>query len=143
MLTQTEADSLIVMRKSLATPGTIVMPPGIDGTHDLIGADPRERFLLDIWRGALRLSKLKFQTRARAIVVLIRVDIGGAPHTNPDGQSIGGTHIHRYREGYEDRWAEVLEPTEFSDPSDIAQAFGDFCRICNIAPVPSFQRGLV
>ena len=143
MLTQTEADSLIAMEKRFANPRTITMPAGIDETHDLLGKDLRERFLLDLWRGTLRLSKLKFQTRGRKIFVLLRVDIDGAPHTNPDGQKVGGTHIHRYREGYEDKWAETLDPAEFSNTSSIEQAYRDFCRICSIVEIPMFQPELL
>lgn len=143
MLTQTEADALIAMRKRFETPRTITMPPGLDETHSLIGDDPRERFHLDLWRGTLRLSKLKFQTRGRQIIVLLRVDIGGAPHTNPDGQHIGGTHVHHYREGFEDRWAEPLDPADFTNVSDIDQVYHDFCRVCSIVEIPPFQRELI
>jgi len=139
VLTQTEADGLIAMNKRFENPRTITMPPGADESYDLVGDDPRERFLLDLWRGTLRLSKLKFQTRGRKIIVLVRVDINGSPHTNPDGQRVEGTHIHRYRAGYDDKWAVPLDPTEFSDTSSIEQAYRDFCRVCNIIEIPTFQ----
>jgi hypothetical protein len=48
MLTQTEADVLIAMRKRFEVSRTISMPPGVDESHPLIGEDPRERFLLDV-----------------------------------------------------------------------------------------------
>ena len=103
MLTQTEADTLIAMRKSFLNPGTISLPRGTDQTHDLIGEDKREGFLLDLWRGTIRLSKFRYQTRGRKVIVLVRLDIDSAPHTNPDGTQIGRSHLHLYREGYEDR----------------------------------------
>lgn len=131
------------MTKRFERPQTVAMPPGADKTYELVGEDPRERFLLDLWRGTLRLSKLKLQTRGRKIVVLVRVDIDGAPHTNPNGELIGGTHIHRYREGYEDKWAEPLDTAEFSDTSNIEQAYRDFARVCNIVEVPTFQPELL
>jgi len=65
-------------------------------TLDLIGNDNRERFLLDLWRGIFKLSKVKYQTRGRQIIVLARLDINGAPHTNPDGGKVTGTHLHIY-----------------------------------------------
>ena len=37
--------------------------PGSDLTLDLIGNGNRERFLLDLWRGTFKLSKIKYQTR--------------------------------------------------------------------------------
>lgn len=143
MLTQTEADTLIAMRKTFINPVTISLPPGADESHELIGEDPRERFLLDLWRGTFQVSKLKYQTRARKVIVLVRLDINGAPHTNPDGTKLGGTHIHIYREGYEDKWAYPIEPEGFRDTSDIQQTFRDFCRYCNIEDPPPFQRGLL
>ena len=143
MLTQTEADALIAMEKTFEHGGTIRIPAGTDQTHELIGTDERERFLLDIWRGTLRISKVRYQTRGRKVVVLVRLDIDGAPHTNPDGARIEGTHLHIYHEGFEDKWAYAIDPTEFSDVSDIYHAFGDFCRYCNIRSIPSLQRGLL
>jgi hypothetical protein len=109
MLTQAEADALIAMQKRFITPRPISLPPGVDETHELIGEDKRERFLLDLWRGTMRLSKYKMQTRGRIIVVLVRLDINGAPHTNPDGQILDGTHLHIYREGFDHRWASPID----------------------------------
>lgn len=143
MLTQTEADGLIAMRKSFTSPRTISLLPGADETHELVGDDKSERFLLDLWRGTLRLSKLKFQTRGRKVIVLVRLDIDGAPHPNPDGQKLGGTHLHRYREGYEDKWAAALDHSEFGTPADIRRTFQDFCRYCSIEGNPPFQEALV
>jgi hypothetical protein len=140
MLTQAEADALIAMAKTFADSGAIAIPPGVDDTRDLIGADPKERFLLDIWRSTFRLSKLRLQTRGRRIVVLVRLDIDGAPHTNPDGMRLPGTHIHFYRDGYEDKWAQPVDPVRFRDPSDIRLAFEDFCGVCNITGVPQFHQ---
>jgi hypothetical protein len=138
MLSQTEADALIKVRKLFVTAATVSLPPGADETHALISVDNQERFLLDLWRGTIRLSKLKFQNRARKIVVLVRLDIDGSPHANPDGTKLGGTHIHLYREGYEDRWAYPLDSSEFPNTSDIRTSLDDFCGYCNIQP-PSFQ----
>jgi hypothetical protein len=143
MLTQAEADALIAMRKSFASPMMISLPPGADQTHELIGTDERERFLLDLWRGTIHFPKLKFQTRARRIIVLVRLDIDGAPHTNPDGARLGGTHLHLYREGYEDKWAYPLNTNEFSDPGNIRQTLEDFCNFCHIEEVPPFQESLL
>lgn len=70
MLTQTEADTVIAMEKTFVNPVTISMPPGADQTHELVGDDNREQFLLDLWRGTLRLSKIKYQTRGRKVIFL-------------------------------------------------------------------------
>lgn len=142
MLTQIEADAMIAMRKRFLNSRPIAMSPGTDDTYELIGDDPRERFLLDVWRGMLRLSKYRLQTRARKVIVLVRLDVDGAPHTNPDGHKIGGTHLHLYREGFEDKWAYQVDPREFRNPSDAWTAFKDFCRFCRIEGLPPFQEVL-
>ena len=120
------------MVKAFIKPVVISIPPSIDNSYDLIGDDKREKFLLDIWRGTYRLSKVRYQTRARGVIVLVRLDIDGSPHTNPDGTKLNGTHIHLYREGYEAKWAFPLDPDEFRNPKDILQSFEDFCKYCNI-----------
>ena len=143
MLTQSEADALIVMRKVFQHAITISLPPGADQTHELVGDDNRERFGLDLWRSTFRLTKVKHQTRGRNVIVLVRLDVDGSPHTNPDAAVLRGTHIHLYREGYEAKWAYPVDPAEFTDVSDIQQTFVEFCRYCNIVNVPPFQGGLV
>jgi hypothetical protein len=130
------------MEKRFVRQTTISLPPSADDTHELVGEDKRERFLLDLWRGTLRLSKLKFQTRVRKIIVLARLDINGSAHTNPDGAKMGGTHLHLYREGFEDKWAYPLDLREFPDTTNILQTLQDFCRRCRIVNIPPFQGGL-
>ena len=143
ILTQAEADTLIAMTKVFTDRAAISIPPGIDETRELIGVRQSERFLLDIWRGTLRLSKYRYQTRGWQVIVLVRLCIDGAPHTNPDGIRLTGSHLHRYREGYDDKWAEPLDPTKFANTQDIWKTFEDFCDYCNVQGIPSFQTGFV
>jgi hypothetical protein len=143
MLTQAEADGLLAMRKTFIQLRVISLAPGSDETHDLVGGDGKEQFLLDLARGSIRLSKLKFQTRAKKIVVLARLDVDGAPHTNPDGTPLGRTHIHLYREGYEDRWAFPVRSDAFSDLADPGKVLDDFLRYCNVDGRPSLQGSLL
>jgi len=77
------------------------------------------------------------------VIVLARLDIDGAPHTNPDGQRVGRTHLHLYRDGSEDKWAFPLDPSQFIDPTNMRQAFDDFCRFCNIRDTLQFQETLL
>jgi hypothetical protein len=140
VLMQAEADALIAMAKAFADTGPVAIPPGVDDTRELIGTNPKQRFLLDIWRSTFRLSKLRSQTRGRQIVVLVRLDIDGAPHTNPDGMRLSGTHLHLYREGYDDKWAQPVESDRFRNLQDIPLAFEDFCTFCNITGAHRFSR---
>ncbi len=140
MLTQAEADRFIQMTKRFVrAPAAISIPPGLDESHELAAVDDRERFLLDIWRGTLRLTKLKLQNRMRTVVVLVRLDVDGAPHTNPDGQRLSGTHLHLFREGYDDKWAFPVDPKIFTLLSDPGTTFQEFCALCKIESPPPVQ----
>lgn len=143
MLTQSEADHLIGLDKRFVDLSLLSFMAGVKQIRQLVASEGKERFLMDLWRGTLRLTKANLQTRARTAVILVRLDIDGAPHTNPDGEVIGGTHLHLYREGFEDKWASPLDPARFSDPNSLAQCFEDFCSYCSISSRPSFQASLV
>jgi hypothetical protein len=140
MLTQAEADRFMQMAKRFVRPpSSISLPVGVDETYDLAAVDDREKFLLDVWRGTLRLTKLKFQNRVRTVAVLVRLDIDGAPHTNPDGQRLSGTHMHLFKEGYDDRWAYPVDPRSFTLLSDPSTTFLEFCAFCKIESPPPVQ----
>jgi len=140
MLTQAEAERFMGMAKYFVRPpASISIPPGIDETYEIAAVHDRERFLLDIWRGTLRLTKLRFQNRVRIVDVLVRLDVDGAPHTNPDGQHLSGTHLHLFREGYDDRWAYPVDSKIFTLLSDPATTFQEFCAFCKIESPPPVQ----
>ncbi len=141
-LTQSEAHALIEMEKHrignerypYPTSGSLVVP--------LQSLDKREHFLLDIRRGRIDLLKGKYQTRARQVVVLVRLDFGGAPHRNPDDQEIGNPHLHIYREGYGDKWAVAVPIEHFPNTSDLWRTLEDFMRYCRVTEPPYIERGL-
>ncbi len=143
-MTQAEADQFMLMVKHFVRPpASITIPPGVDDTSVLSSADDRESFLLDVWRGTIRLTKLRFQNRVRITVVLARLDVDGAPHTNPDGQKMSGTHLHLFREGYDDRWAFPIDPHAFTLLSDPGTTLKEFCTFCNIESPPPVQGVIV
>lgn len=142
-LTQSEADSLIAMAKTRLNDDEWDYP-GMGGSISipLTSLDKRENFSLDVSRGRIDLSKGKYQHRARQIVILVRLDFGGPPHRNPDGEEIVCPHLHIYREGHGDKWAVGIPAKSFSNPSDLWQTFEEFMRFCNIVEPPIFKRGL-
>jgi hypothetical protein len=139
---QSEADALLTMAKLFVGTASVSLVPGVDESHEVVSTDEKEQFLLDIWRGTIRISKLKKQTRARKVTVLARLDVDGSPHTNPDGTTFGGTHLHLYKEGFEDRWAYPV-PSSFSNLTNVNQVFVDFCAYCNIQQLPATQVALI
>lgn len=74
---------------------------------------------------------------------MVRLDVDGAPHTNPDGQRLTGTHIHLFKEGYDDKWAYPVDPIRFKLLTDPGAVFQDFCTFCNIESPPPIQGVIV
>lgn len=114
-ISQTEADALIEMEKHCPE-DKIWLFPSAGGrlSVPLISTDKRENFVLDIARATIRLTKATYQNRARQAIVLMRLDIDGPPHHNPEdvppgdryvvfapyaGQTVPCPHLHLYVEG--------------------------------------------
>lgn len=93
-------------------------------------------------RGKIKLTKCTYQERYAIIEILLRLDIGGPPHENPDGAEVPSPHLHVYREGYGDKWA-VPTPPEFGNTGDLAGTLQDFMQYCRIQEIPAIQRGVV
>jgi len=142
-LTQAEAEALIAMEKHRLDDARWDYP-GLGGSLNipLVSIDKREDFLLDVSRGKIDLLKGTYQNRSRQIVVLVRLDFGGHPHRNPDDEEIPSPHLHIYREGYGDKWAEPVPADRFPNMSDLWRTLEDFMRFCNITEPPFIERGL-
>lgn len=119
-LSQSEADALIAMEK-VKVDNQNWDYPGLGGriSIPLVSKNKRENFILDISRGKIDLLKGTYQNRAHQVVILIRLDFGGQPHRNPDGEEILSPHLHVYREGYGDKWAVAVPSNNFSDMSNL------------------------
>lgn len=94
----------------------------------------RKEFVLDIWKGKIAL-KTKYQTRVDKTIVLVRLDLNGPPHRNPDGKEVEGTHVHVYKEGYGDKWAYPIEIQSFPNINNVWETLNDFMKYCNIHDV--------
>ncbi len=142
-LTQAEADALLAVPKIKVNDDQWEYP-GLGGklAVPLTSTDKREKFFLDLSRGRIDLLKGTYQNRGRHVVVLARLDFGGPPHRNPDGEEIASPHLHTYREGFGDKWAYPLPIEAFPSITDLWQSFFDFMRYCNITAPPNIQRGL-
>ncbi len=97
--------------------------------------------MLDISAHEIKLTKIKFQNRVYQNIILVRLDLDGGPHRNPDVEDVVCPHIHIYKEGYGDKWAYPL-PSNFTDPSNIFKTLDEFMNYCNIKQKPVFQQGV-
>ncbi|HXU45655.1 MAG TPA: hypothetical protein VN783_09020 [Thermoanaerobaculia bacterium] len=141
-LPQAEADNLIAMEKHRQDERAWNAPgPGKKVSIPLVSADRRENFLFDLRKGRLRLSQATYQTRARLVICLIRLDLDGPGHRNPDGEEIDCPHLHLYREGYGDKWAQPI-PDNFRDPTDFWVTLEDFFSYSGVTQAPFVRREL-
>ena len=107
--------------------------------------DGRESFLLDVYKGRIRLTKCTYQERYRDMCILVRLDVDGSPHPNPEvasvpmpylepynGQEIQCPHLHIYIEGFNDKWAIPAPIKEFPRTNSLCDTLDDFFCYCNI-----------
>ena len=155
MLTQTEANELIEMKKICKSEESYSFPQGGKSLKiPLLSEDGQERFLMDVSRGRMKILKCTYQERYEETIILLRLDINGPPHTNPyanpppldelmpfNGKRIQEPHLHRYVEGYSDRWAIPVPSDRFPDLSDLFATFDNFFDFCNVRKKPKITFG--
>lgn len=144
MLSQAEADRLMEMLKRFVDRATINFPlSGQSSKWEVKSDDGRESFLIDAQRkGKIKLSKCTFQERYHVIEIMLRLDIDGPPHDNPDGTEVPCPHLHIYREGFADQWAFPLPAGAFTDTSDLVKTLREFLEFCKVQNIPAIQGGL-
>ena len=142
-LTQAEADRLLALEKHRVD-DQVWSPPhrGARITVPLTSVDGHESFLLDFRRARINILKSTYQTRGRQVFVLARLDVGGAPHRNPDDEVIECPHLHLYRDGFHDKWAIPVPADRFSNLDDAMQTLLDFMDYCNVTQRPLLQSAL-
>jgi hypothetical protein len=142
-LTQLEADGLIAMEKHRTDDKEWRFPgPGQRLSIPLTSADKRENFMLDITRSQLKLTKATYQNRARQVVILMRLDVDGPPHRNPDDEEVPCPHLHIYREGFGDKWAIPAPAARYASTHDLFSTLDAFMQHCNITQTPTINRVL-
>lgn len=143
LLLQSDAEKLIAMPKRSVDGNPHVFPaPGEKMRISLTSVDRTEDFQLDVRRSRIDLAQITYQARARQVVVLVRLDVDGPPHRNPDGEIIPCPHLHIYQEGYGDKWAHPIPEDRFSNVANPYQTLTDFMVHCNVVELPIIQGGL-
>ena len=142
-ITQDEADALIEMEKRFVEDKDWTFPvAGERIAHALTSLDKRENFTLDVTRAQIKLTKATYQNRARQVIVLMRLDLDGPPHRNPDGTEIPCPHVHTYREGFGDKWAIAAPVDLYPNTLDLFSTCEAFMYQCNITGPSKMQKGL-
>ncbi|MCM3196279.1 DUF6978 family protein [Priestia megaterium] len=133
MLTQEEAEIFINSLKTLLGNPDIKFPEA--GKKLILECKDgnNNKYAIDVTRGRIKPSKGTYQTRHNKATILLRVDIDGPPHVNPNGDEIPCPHIHIYREGFDDKWAYPLGDKIRTDSTDLIQVLLDFLAYNNIS----------
>ena len=88
-------------------------------------------------------TKCTYQERYAVVEVLVRLDLDGPPHENPDGAVLPCPHLHLYKEGFADKWAYPLPAGAFADTTNLTKTFLDFLKYCNVQNIPVTVPGLI
>ncbi len=133
-MTKEKAQELINVMKRILTTGIYYLPPA--GTMNKIPLQsvlsPKDRFLVYVNR------KSKIVQNKYTLLLhfpeenLIRIDVNGTVHVNPDGTQIPCPHIHMRTkdQGQWDQWAFEL-PAIFGDTEDCTVTLRDFLHYCH------------
>jgi len=97
---------------------------------------------LDIARGSINIKQVKYQNRARKTICLVRLELEGPPHINPDGEEVPCPHIHLYREGAGLKWAYTIDKNLFTNVENLDTTLNDFYEYCNITRKPIVELDL-
>lgn len=139
VLDQIEADLLLEHKKYFVDNSIIKLEKNNKNITRIIKSiDNKEDFILDISKGRINLSRVKYQSRHKlSNTILLRIDTSsGARHINPDGQFIECPHIHIYKEGYGSKWAYPLDPNIFTNPNDTILLLKEFLMYFNVLETP-------
>ena len=138
-LPQGEADFLVQIPKiPVDAHDVLAFRPGMNGEIDLKDTTAVELFRVIVERSRFNSRHAKYELLARRSIVLLRYEIEGPRHRNPDGGLVQCPHLHSYREGYDDAWAKAIVG-EFGDPDDLLESLHHFLRYCNVVQVPQVR----
>lgn len=143
MLSQAAADNLARIAKQITSAKVLFVPASGDHAAWEASTADREEFHLHMRRGRKVTTQVTLQERYETNEILLRLDMDGPTHANPDGTLVPTPHLHIYQEGYDDKWA-------YSIPSDLDISKGDpvqilinFLRYCGVMPIPPMQGGVL
>lgn len=144
-LDQELIDYLILLDKFFEDEQIKPATRGESKSFALNSSDGRCFFSLDMNRSGQIEYKSSLQTRYLSTNDwIIRLDINGPGHTNPDGSITERTHIHILKEidgnllniGYN---IDEIHDLLIKNTKNLNEIFEEFCKFCNIHITSSFQ----
>ncbi len=142
-MTQAEAQGLIQVLKKILQHGKLYLPcSGSKAQFELCSVfSDKDRFTVFVNRvSTIRKDKYTLLLRYGKDKGLLRIDIGGPDHTNPDGTIVPCPHIHIQKKdsGARDAWATEI-PAVFGNVEDRIETFKIFLQYCNVNNIASIE----
>lgn len=142
-MTHDEAQGLIQVLKKIMNIGLFAFPRNGESKNLELQSvfSDKDKFDVIINRtGKINPKKYTLLLRYGKDHGLLRVDVGGPEHTNPDGIKIPCPHLHLQLKdtGKWDVWA-VDIPALFGDTANYVQTFKDFLEYCNVNNISSIE----
>ncbi len=133
MISQQEIEYLLQVLKDLIDVQPLTFPSFSESKqYQVVSEDGRNKFIIDADRkGHINLSKCTFQER-NSVNILLRLDLSGRPHTNPDGEELPCPHLHIMKENCGTSWAYPLPEDIFTNTSDLLLSFINFLEYCKV-----------
>ena len=146
MLSQQEIECLLQILKELMEKQPLAFPSASDSQeYQIVSEDKRDKFIINANRkGHINITKCTFQERHQSGEILLRLDLNGRPHTNPDGEVLPCPHLHIIKENCGTSWAYPVPKVIFTDINDLLLSFINFLEYCKVKGTESiiFQDGL-
>ena len=138
-ITQPEFDYLIKLEKRFETSQELVLGPApLSWDRNINAIKTKETFILDFYRGSFELLKYTYNKRYRQTIILLRYDAKGR-HTNPDGVTFDGPHVHIYKKGFDDKFAYPVTDIGIDEIDGMEVVLKKFLTHCNVKSIPFIQ----
>ena len=142
-MTCEEAQALIqLLKKIIDVNGFLIPKQGSKSAINIVSVfSDNDRFKVDFNRTSMiRKDKYTLLLRYGKDHGLLRIDVGGPNHTNPDGTIVPCPHIHvqPHDTGMWDAWAYSI-PVVFCNVQDRIDTLRQFLEYCNVNNVDSID----
>lgn len=139
-ISNSEFESLLKEEKKFSDTLTPLSlgPAPVQWTREIKAVNSSNTYLLDFYRGSFELARYTINKRYRQTIILLRYDNGGR-HTNPDGVSFDGPHLHIYREGFNDKFAHPISEGGILETDPMEEVLTKILHFCNIKGFPTIE----
>lgn len=153
-LSQSEADALINLEKKRIDTKIYNFPsPGETTRIPVVSLDGSTEFLIKVYHSIIKRQKVQTAELYEKSTPLVRMCVGGKPHTNPsepapltmfsglEGEDLGENHLHYYAENWGTVWG---IPVNISQKLlyPLTGVVYHFMDVCNVVDKPALGGGL-